>query len=229
MSFHLTNQHLYQHLASNSCIKCLQLFTTIYNNLSYGQKSFLVLVLGCKRSSIVRIRNEKKGLVSKSIETFTKPALMATPSRIQIVHRPPPTTTTTPARRASARMGVATAVRVPAAPTMYTASTVARRQTLTGIKTTPRRAPNAAMSTAATSTPSAVNRDTLNVSSIVTDLRGANLSSAKKSDVQNVPKSRLLSDRRHDRPVVEKRSVGEEEKRLRKSKRLEGRRHLTIG
>ena len=32
---------------------------------------------GCKRSSIIRIRTEKKGLVSKSVQTFTKPGSQA--------------------------------------------------------------------------------------------------------------------------------------------------------
>ncbi|QQP34868.1 Uncharacterized protein FKW44_022908 [Caligus rogercresseyi] len=44
---------------------------------------------GCKRSSIIRIRNENRGKVSKSVETFTQP------------------------RRASARMGVSTAPPTP--------------------------------------------------------------------------------------------------------------------
>ena len=96
---------------------------------------------GCKRSSIIRIR--EKGLVSKNVETFTKPK---TPSR-QTIMGPPKSTPHKPAtrrqtthhsgkvetpnqRRLSARMGVAGRN----APSSGT--TVTRRQTLTGIRTT---------------------------------------------------------------------------------------------
>jgi hypothetical protein len=53
--------------------------------------------------------------------------------------------------------------------------------------------------------------------------------SKEKTVEVKTAKSRLLSDKRHDRPVVTKRQETDEEKVLRKSKRLEGRRHLTIG
>jgi hypothetical protein len=88
---------------------------------------------GCKRSSIVRIRTEKKGLVSKSVQTFTKPSEQSTFDlnmqldrqncglRQKITQqsmlppsKPPPiirySTTNTPqnsSRRLSARMGIA--------------------------------------------------------------------------------------------------------------------------
>jgi len=43
-----------------------------------------ILNSGCKRSSIIRIRTEKKGLVSKSVETFTKPCTRASYDHDQI-------------------------------------------------------------------------------------------------------------------------------------------------
>jgi hypothetical protein len=200
---------------------------------------------GCKRSSIIRIRNEKKGMVSKSVETFTKPTPMTTPSRHHLHHqRPPPTMTSTTPRRMSARMGVATSVRVPTfvaptatssgVPTMTASAT--RRQTLTGIRTTPqqanRRTPIAVKTTSRIEPPKIVvsSRDepiyaNLNVAKRSTSVEKRDASTHK--DV--APKSRLLSDRRHDRPVVNKRHETDEEKFQRKSKRLEGRRHLTIG
>jgi hypothetical protein len=176
---------------------------------------------GCKRSSIIRIRNEKKGMVSKSVETFTKPATMATPASLRNAsHRPPATPTAPAPRRASARMGVATAVRTTtfAAPS---AAVTTRRQTLTGIRTTPqhttrRPPPPAAPKPEAPITPK-----------IVVD--SSDLEPPSDSPKAGARSSRLLSDRRHDRPAVARRHETDEEKTLRKSKRIEGRRHLTIG
>ena len=73
---------------------------------------------GCKRSSIIRIRTEKKGLVSKSVETFTKPCTRTsmmppssfpkTPSKpISSVRNSTANTPQTSSRRQSARMGIA--------------------------------------------------------------------------------------------------------------------------
>jgi len=186
---------------------------------------------GCKRSSIIRIRNEKKGMVSKSVETFTRPAMNATvtPSRPPLMHRTPVTPTT---RRVSARMGVATAVRLPTVAQGTVASTAAtRRQTLTGIRTTPRRGPltgTAAVMPSSTKTvikieaPKIVLEKAEPIAANVTPI-------SKQIDAKSVAKSRLMSDRRHDRPAVSKRSDDVEDKTQRKSKRLEGRRHLTIG
>lgn len=83
---------------------------------------------GCKRSSIIRIRTEKKGLVSRSVDTFSKPALpppMMTPRRAP---RPPARTPSSSSsnRRTSARLGVAGITTAPQ-------NMVTRRQTLTGI------------------------------------------------------------------------------------------------
>lgn len=195
---------------------------------------------GCKRSSIIRIRNEKKGMVSKSVETFTRPAAagpIATPSRGHATqHRPPMMTSTTP-RRVSARMGVATAVRVPAPP-MSTSTAIAttstRRQTLTGIRTTP-----SSRRTVTTATPTATPAATKTVVKIeapkivVADRAEpiyANVAPiSSQCDAKTGVKSRLMSDKRHDRPVVVKRNETQDEASVRKSKRLEGRRHLTIG
>ena len=73
---------------------------------------------GCKRSSIIRIRTEKKGLVSKSVETFTKPCTRTsmmppssfpkTPSKpISSVRHSTANTPQISSRRQSARMGIA--------------------------------------------------------------------------------------------------------------------------
>jgi hypothetical protein len=65
---------------------------------------------GCKRSSIIRIRTEKKGLVSRSVETFTKPALpppMMTPRMRRPPAKTPASAIPTSTRRTSARMGIA--------------------------------------------------------------------------------------------------------------------------
>ena len=98
---------------------------------------------GCKRSSILRIRKERKGLVSKNVETFTRPAQNnepRTPSNRQTIMGPPkmlPTPRRQPAasqpapRRLSARMGVASKK-----PITAPQNPVTRRQTLTGIRTT---------------------------------------------------------------------------------------------
>merc|ERR1719500_2573907 len=56
---------------------------------------------GCKRSSIIRIRQENRGKVSKSIETFTKPQ---NPSSLQ--GKTPITSSSGSSRRLSARMGI---------------------------------------------------------------------------------------------------------------------------
>ena len=46
--------------------------------LSQAEDSNKIPTSGCKRSSIIRIRTEKKGLVSKSVQTFTKPCAQST-------------------------------------------------------------------------------------------------------------------------------------------------------
>ena len=178
-------------------------------------------------------------MVSKSVETFTKPAIphhhgMMTPSRHHS-HRPPMSTPTSAnPRRISARMGVATSVRHPPTST-YVAPTstmptnsavVTRRQTLTGIRTTPQHSNRR--------TPLAVGKMMLNdPPKIVVDKYEpiyANVAPIQENKVEvKTAKSRLMSDKRHDRPVVTKRHETEDEKVQRKSKRLEGRRHLTIG
>jgi hypothetical protein len=72
---------------------------------------FLSFGAGCKRSSIIRMRKEKKGIVSKAVETFTKPAL---PQNPHTPFKQPQSrvAASTPGnanpRRTSARMGVAT-------------------------------------------------------------------------------------------------------------------------
>ncbi len=105
-----------------------QKLTTRAAHLAFEETS------GCKRSSIIRIRTEKKGLVSRSVDTFSKPALpppLMTPRRGP--QRPPaktPSSVTT--RRNSARMGVAgTMLATPSG----SSNAVTRRQTLTGIRT----------------------------------------------------------------------------------------------
>ena len=76
------------------------------------EESIISSASGCKRSSIIRIRTEKKGLVSKSVENFTKPAMLP-PSIIPRTPGKPPaiirmSTANTPitSRRLSARMGI---------------------------------------------------------------------------------------------------------------------------
>ncbi|XP_059091466.1 uncharacterized protein LOC131887003 [Tigriopus californicus] len=92
---------------------------------------------GCKRSSIIKIRQENKGLVSKTKATFAKPQL---PPKLKVpptlVHTTPNGATTS--RRLSARMGVSTAMTTctPKAGSGSTPfSSSKRRQTLTGIRT----------------------------------------------------------------------------------------------
>jgi len=69
--------------------------------------------VGCKRSSIIKIRKENRGKVSQSVETFTRKPKIGTPSAMM----PPPaapgsvrrghsTIAGPPARRQSARLGV---------------------------------------------------------------------------------------------------------------------------
>jgi len=159
---------------------------------------------GCKRSSIIRIRNEKKGMVSKSVETFTRPAMNATvtPSRPPLMHQG------------------------------TVASTAAtRRQTLTGIRTTPRRGPlTGTAAVMPSSTKTVIKIEAPKIVLEKADPIAANVTPiSKQIDAKSVAKSRLMSDRRHDRPAVSKRSDDVEDKTQRKSKRLEGRRHLTIG
>ena len=114
---------------------------------------------GCKRSSIIRIRTEKKGLVSKSVETFTKPCTRATmlpPSSIpktpykapQAIRHSTANTPQPSTRRQSARMGIAgrstatpavssaSSKIVPSSPqtSMGVAGAAARRQSI-GIRT----------------------------------------------------------------------------------------------
>ena len=159
-------------------------------------------------------------------------------------------------RRISARMGVATSVRgqIPppptfVAPTSTSASVstnsavVTRRQTLTGIRTTPqhsnRRPPMAVKQTSHRDpSPKIIVHEDKNVEPIYANVGSAKRSASKDrvassaAQIKNgaIPKSsRLLSDKRHDRPVVTKRQESDEEKGQRKSKRLEGRRFLTIG
>lgn len=152
-------------------------------------------------------------------------------------------------RRISARMGVATSVRghIPPPPTFAaptststTVSTnsavVTRRQTLTGIRTTPqhsnRRTPITAKQTShRDQSPKIVVKEDKNDEPIYANIGSAKHSKERVSTQSGViPKSsRLLSDKRHDRPVVTKRQESDEEKGHRKSKRLEGRRFLTIG
>ena len=71
---------------------------------------------GCKRSSIIRIRTEKRGLVSRNVETFTKPALpppMITPRKgARPPARTPASAIPTSTRRTSARMGIAGAINI---------------------------------------------------------------------------------------------------------------------
>ena len=68
---------------------------------------------GCKRSSIIRIRTEKRGMVSRNVETFTKPALpppMITPRRGMRTPAKTPSSAipvSNVTRRTSARMGIA--------------------------------------------------------------------------------------------------------------------------
>ena len=83
-----------------------------------------LMASGCKRSSIIKIRQQNKGKVIKSVETFTKPQPVSTPGN----------------RRLSARMGVATATTpiartASAVPKPATVASANRRQTLTGIRT----------------------------------------------------------------------------------------------
>ena len=72
---------------------------------------------GCKRSSIIKIRKENRGLVSKSVKTFTRPLPMAPPSAPSLAVTPATPVVAAPAtptpvinsRRLSARMGVSSA------------------------------------------------------------------------------------------------------------------------
>jgi hypothetical protein len=161
-------------------------------------------------------------------------------------------------RRISARMGVATSVRgqIPPPPTFAArtststsvstnSAVVTRRQTLTGIRTTPqhsnRRTPVTVKQISHRDpSPKIVVNEDKNDEPIYANIGSAKRSESKErvrvssSAAQNtngaIPKSsRLLSDKRHDRPVVTKRQESEDEKGQRKSKRLEGRRFLTIG
>ena len=95
---------------------------------------------GCKRSSIIAIRTQKKGHVSRNVETFMKPALPPPPISTPRRGTRPPARTPASAcipgptasgsnRRTSARMGIAGKT-----PTT-TGAMVTRRQTLTGIRT----------------------------------------------------------------------------------------------
>ena len=200
---------------------------------------------GCKRSSIIRIRTEKRGLVSRSVETFTKPALPPppiTPMRScgrQAARTPASAMaapTTAPSRRTSARMGVAGKSLTPAAN---------RRQTLTGIRTTTTTSPASskkrASSTAAT---------TPFKSSLSTN-QNQNHRNHDEPIYSNVPikTARPYANRERAVAIVEAavstpqqnrklnnatpRSSGGSSRarnnRQRKSKRIEERRHLTIG
>ena len=150
---------------------------------------------GCKRSSIIRIRTEKKGLVSRSVETFTKPALpppIHTPRRVP---RPPARTpasctVTSSTRRTSARMGVA-------GKSLANGTMVTRRQTLTGIKT------------------SAIS---------------SNENSKRLSNINKRPLEEPIYDNVDQVPVQAVQAKKPEPKHThRRSKRIEGRRFLTIG
>ena len=150
---------------------------------------------GCKRSSIIRIRTEKKGLVSRSVETFTKPALpppIHTPRRVP---RPPARTpasctVTSSTRRTSARMGVA-------GKSLANGTMVTRRQTLTGIKTSAM--PN-------------------------------NENSKRLSNINKRPLEEPIYDNVDQVPVQAVQAKKPEPKHThRRSKRIEGRRFLTIG
>ena len=105
---------------------------------------------GCKRSSIIAIRTQKKGHVSRNVETFMKPALppppisntprrgtrppARTPTSACIPPGPTTATAASGSRRTSARMGIAGKT-----PTLTGTGSgngmVTRRQTLTGIRT----------------------------------------------------------------------------------------------
>eukprot|EP00095_Tigriopus_kingsejongensis_P009274 maker-scaffold1754_size28903-snap-gene-0.7 protein:Tk09274 transcript:maker-scaffold1754_size28903-snap-gene-0.7-mRNA-1 annotation:"rho gtpase-activating protein 11a isoform 1" len=96
---------------------------------------------GCKRSSIIKIRNENRGLVSKTKATFTKPEV---PPRAKLplpVGAPatPGNQSVQPSnsRRLSARMGVSTALATPqkGSSSGHFSTSASRRQTLTGIRT----------------------------------------------------------------------------------------------
>ncbi len=93
---------------------------------------------GCKRSSIIRIRRENRGMVSQSVETFTRPD-MPPPKVVPPRHRQSMVATAssrgTPTvaaanRRMSARMGVSSATPVSGSTPLQS-----RRQTRTGIRT----------------------------------------------------------------------------------------------
>ena len=106
---------------------------------------------GCKRSSIIAIRTQKKGHVSRNVETFMKPALPPPPmgNTPRRGTRPPartPTSACIPpsggamaasgsSRRTSARMGIATCKTPTGSGTGSGNGMVTRRQTLTGIRT----------------------------------------------------------------------------------------------
>ena len=88
------------------------------NFMLLSQPDESIMNSGCKRSSIIRIRTEKKGLVSKSVETFTKPCprtsmmppscIPKTPSKpISSVRHSTAITPQPSSRRQSARMGIA--------------------------------------------------------------------------------------------------------------------------
>jgi len=109
---------------------------------------------------------------------------------------------------------------------------------LTGIRTTPqhsnRRTPITVKQTShRDQSPKIVVKEDKNDEPIYANVGSAKHSSSKErvsTPSGVIPKSsRLLSDKRHDRPVVTKRQESDEEKGHRKSKRLEGRRFLTIG
>lgn len=170
---------------------------------------------GCKRSSIIRIRTERKGLVSKSVETFTKPPPMpATPLSARKGRTPAKTPLSAqPSRRMSARMGIAgkatpkgsTGVSVAPAVTI-----APRRQTLTGIRT-------------------CANKEAKRAS---VEPTYSNIEATKRPEAlyENVkpalPPRQPTPKRTPTRPAS---SLQTPKAGQRRSKRLEGRRHLTIG
>lgn len=109
-----------------------------FKNPSSSRSDILSSENGCKRSSIIKIRQENKGLVSKTKATFTKPQL---PPKLKVPQTLVPTTpnpTASNSRRLSARMGISTAMttgtpKTGSGSTPFSSSK--RRQTLTGIRT----------------------------------------------------------------------------------------------
>ena len=201
-------------------------------NLAFEETS------GCKRSSIIRIRTEKKGLVSRSVDTFSKPALpppMITPRKGP---RPPartpasavPSTSSAATRRNSARMGVAGK-----ASYLTPGASTTRRQTLTGIKTSATASPGAT---------DARRQSISNRSNTMTKPQDnepiyGNIEplTVKKGKSQQPPKilprqsPRVMSDNTKAVKAANLTNVTprREGQQPRKSKRIDGRRFLTIG